>query len=375
VSDTLTRFRWPRYLLVLACLGGMLSACEAPMPAARELWAYYPWWMREAWREQGFGAYTRLLFFEYRLDGDGNIVAPPEHERVWPALRAATQERWIALDRTVTLFARDDFERLFTREPARARLLVQALALAEEADGLQLDIEIFSEVTPAALSGYREFVQRLSGQLRRAASPKTLSAFLTVGGAQSLYDAATASGLDALVVQGYDAAWEGSRAAGPVAPLRGRGAVTWERGLDDALRLGVARERILFSVPFFGYEWPTISARPAAATRGTGRTITFSAVDAQRLPAIRIDAQARIARFGTRRHLASGAPYYVFADRDGWWQGWYEDEWSLTRKLAFVQRERLGGVAAFAYGYDGGVLAALAARELGLVPAQRRVSK
>jgi spore germination protein YaaH len=176
-------------------------------------------------------------------------------------------------------------------------------------------------------------------------------------------------------VQGYDAAWTGSRAAGPVAPLRGRSAVTWERGLDDALRLGVARERILFSVPFFGYEWPTGSARPYAATRGPGRTTTFAAVDAQRLPAIRIDAQARIARFGARRHLSSGAPYYVFADRDGWWQGWYEDEWSLARKLAFVKREGLAGVAAFAYGYDGGALSGLAARELGLATAQRRVSK
>jgi spore germination protein YaaH len=56
-------------------------------------------------------------------------------------------------------------------------------------------------------------------------------------------------------------------------------------------------------------------------------------------------------RHGTRRDPASGSPYYVHRDAEGWVQGWFEDGESLAAKRAFIARRGLGGVAYFPLAY------------------------
>ena len=349
-SVLLSGLRW-------AAIGGSATpATGADEPAPRpQVWGYYPWWLGDHWRSRELSLYDRLKFFEVEIDAEGRLGRRNGWPQRWEGLQAAARERGLPLDVTVTLFNAARFEHIFTSPQKRRRLVVELLQLAVGVQGIHLDVEIFDAVSAEALSGYRAFCAELRSGLDHQRGSKALTAFGVMGAAVDLYDRATLARFDHIVVQGYDAHHLASPRSGPVAPLRGPYGVTWERALEHYLGLGAPRHRIVFGVPFYGYEWPTESAAAGARTLGKGREITYSVLDARLLPDIRIGARSQAALHGLRRDPASGSPYYAYQEpAGGWRQGWFEDEASLAAKFEFVKQERLGGIAIFPVGYDGG---------------------
>lgn len=328
-----------------------------------ELWGYYPWWLRDHWRKRDLSPYTGIYFFDVGIGDDGALAERRGWPDDWQALQSSTRTRGRTLQLALTLFGVQRFERVFADAGRRRRFCAQALELARGCDGLHLDIEVFEAVSAPALAGLRECCAVLRRGLRELPSRPALSAFGVMGARSDLYDPATLDSFDRVVVQGYDSHHPQSEQAGPVAPLRGPYAITWESALAHYLKLGARRERLVFGLPFFGYEWPTASDVVGSAVRGRGTEMTYALSDPLRLPRIPINASQRVATFGLRRDPASGSPYYVFRDADGGWhQGWFEDETSLAAKLAFARRERLAGVAVFPIGYDDGAFDALLKR-------------
>jgi spore germination protein YaaH len=141
--------------------------------------------------------------------------------------------------------------------------------------------------------------------------------------------------------------------------------MTWPKALAQYLGMGWPREKLLFSLPFYGYEWPVESDAPRAATTGMAQTVTFAPVDAQVLPDIRLNAQQQAQRHGLLRDAGSGSPFYRYQDEQGQWrQGWFEDDVSLAAKLAWLREEGLAGAAVFPLGYDAGAFDTLMARSV-----------
>lgn len=366
--------RWPSRSLLL---GGVLAAAVALATAfvvAREpgpssgparplVWGYYPWWLGDHWRAFDLRLYDGLRFFEVEIDDEGQLAQRNGWPQQWQPLRDAAHAQRLPLEVTVTLFSAARFEKVFADPARRRRLLVELLRLATEAPGIHLDIEIFERLSGPAVSGYRDFCAQLRAGLRKLEPPVALSAFGVMGAAVDLYDAATFSHLDQIVLQGYDSHHRTSAQTGPVAPLRGPFPITWESTLAHYLALGAPRHKIVFGLPFYGYEWPAESAGVGARTLGQAREISYALLDARRLPTIRIGAREEAARHGLRREAASGSPYYAYQEpKGGWRQGWFEDEVSLAAKLEFVRRERLAGIAVFPVGYDNGAFDGLLRR-------------
>jgi spore germination protein YaaH len=345
----------------LAALWSPTTRSASPDAAAPrpQVWGYYPWWLRDQWRVRELSLYDRWMFFEIEIDGDGQLTQRHGWPQRFEALLATARTRGLPLEATATMFDASRFERVFTHPERRQRLVAELLRLTtgpQAAQGIHLDIEIFDRVSPAAVDGYRAFVADLRAGLNLLPTPaRSLTAFGVMGGVVDLYDAATLQRLDQIVLQGYDSHHLESRRTGPVAPLRGPYAITWQTTLAHYLRLGATRQKILFGVPFFGYEWPSESATPGARTLGRGREMTYALLDARLLPNIRIGARAQAEIHGLRRDPASGSPFYAYRDATGIWrQGWFEDEQSLGEKLDFVREQRLAGVAVFPVGYDDG---------------------
>jgi spore germination protein YaaH len=122
------------------------------------------------------------------------------------------------------------------------------------------------------------------------------------------------------------------------------------------VRQGVPPARIVFSTPLYGYEWPTVSGEPRAATRGPGAIVTFAPLPSALLPDLRVSALARAVEHGLRREPETRTPWYAFKDGSGWRQGWFDDAASLAPRLDFVRAGGYRGVALFVLGYDGGLV-------------------
>ena len=253
----------------------------------------------------------------------------------------------------MSLFGKATFSALFSNPQARARFAAELAALAREADGIHLDVEVFESVGGAELGGFRSFLAELRTALD-APPRKVLTAFVSAGG--DLYSEKELGLLDAVVLQGYDAHWREGPTAGPVALLQAESRAAWRPAAEALSRHGVPPGKIVFSTPLYGYEWPTVSGESRAATRGVGSIITYAPVPSSLLPDIRTNALTRSAEHGLRREPVSGAPWYAFRDEEGWRQGWFDDAASLRPRLDFVRNGGYRGVALFVLGYDGGAL-------------------
>ena len=231
------------------------------------------------------------------------------------------------------------------------------MASQEGVAGLQLDFEIYSFVKPETITRYRSFVSELSKRLKQQSVPKSLSIFFPMGAESQLYDEETLAQVDHLVLQGYDSHWKSGKTAGPVAPLNGEEAVTWKKAVAMGQTLGVPKERLMLGFPLYGYEWPVKGAKKRSATAGEGLSTTFVLHSGGAVPDVRFNVQDQVKRYGASHDPASGSSYYQYKKNNGqFFEGWFEDWWSLRQKSEYLVDERLGGIAFFLLGYDDGQL-------------------
>lgn len=323
------------------------------------VFGYHPYWLEDRWRSYAFNEIDKLFFFEIEAGGNGTLQARHGWPDRWEPLLQQARNTSTPIVPVVTLFNREAFIELFSSASARQRFRDEILAMIADAgaDGVHLDAEVQQSVPEAARSGFTTFVGQLQAEMRRRHSGAILSLFGPAFDRADVFDeAALAEVVDYIVVQGYDIFWRGSEQTGPVAPLRGWQGNNWESIVDRYLQLGVPPEKIIMSVPFYGYEWPTESDAPGARTRGRGQTISYAPVASERFSAIQVSARDRAAQHGLQRDPQSRSPYYVYQDSTGWHQGWFEDAESLAAKYDFIKRRNLGGLAVFPLGYDDGEL-------------------
>ena len=117
--------------------------------------------------------------------------------------------------------------------------------------------------------------------------------------------------------------------------------------------MGISRNQLVMSTPYYGYEWPTEHGEIGSPTVAMGRTISHSPI-ADIAPEFGLSALELYTLHGLRRDPESGAAFYAFQNDSVWIQGWFDDEQSLTMKYDYVKDNRLGGVAIFPLAYDRG---------------------
>lgn len=314
---------------------------------------YHAYWAGDAWRSYPLDALTELFFFEIEAARDGGFLDRHGWPERWQAMVEQARAAGAQVTPTISMHDAAAFDTLFADDRAIARLVDNVMSLLTQTPGLagvHLDFEVFRPVPAAARDGYTAFVARLASRLRELDPKPSLSVFTLAFDDDDVYnERALAEVADFLVVQGYDFHSRADARAGPVAAVRGWGRLNWEFVVDRFVELGVPPRRIVMAVPLYGYQWPTESDEPGAATRGPAVIAPLTAPRGV-LPELP-RAWEQAAQHGVRRDSVSGSPYYAYRVDGGWVQGWFEDRESLAAKYAFARRRGLGGVALFPLAY------------------------
>lgn len=299
---------------------------------------YHPYWVGDAFLSYDWALLSMVAWFSLELDGAGQITNA--HGWPWTALVAEAHAQGVKVLITATLFNASAIDALLASPGNRAAAIANLVAQVQAGDagGVSIDFEGVPHARKADLVTFL-------GELRAALLAALPDPVLTIAtpavdwGDAFDYDQLAAN-CDYLAVMAYDYHWSGSANAGPVSPLGGWGTYDVPWTVNDYVTWGAPREKMLLGVPYYGYEWGTVSGAAGAATTGSGLARTYA------------QAAGDAALFGAVWDAPSSTPWMAYQDPT-WFQTWYDDGVSLAAKYDLVRSEGLAGVSVWALGYDG----------------------
>ncbi len=306
----------------------------------REIFGYHPYWMGTAYQNYNYSLLTTIAYFSAEVTSTGYIA----NLHGWPNrdLINGAHANGVRVVLVATLFDSDAISRLLSSASYRTRLIKNLLQQVENAsaDGVNID---FEGVPSTQRNNLVTFMRALTDSFHAHIPGSYVTMATPAVNWRNAFDyARLAHYTDGLFIMGYDYHWKNSSSAGPVSPLAGWGTynVTWT--VNDYLRAtGGDGSKIILGLPYYGYEWPTVSGTPGASTRDSGSSARYS------------EAEPKAEKYGKLRDSVSKCPWYRWQVSGGWYQGWYDDSLSLSAKYELAINKNLKGVGIWALGYDG----------------------
>jgi len=329
------------------------AAATAPS-VARRVYGYLPYWESIDLANYRWDLITDVIAFSVNISAtDGSISN--SHSLPGAALVEAAHAHGVKVHLGATLFNSSGGSEIATflaSSSARSTAVQQLVALAP--DGVNLDFEF---VPSGSRDAFTSFVQQLHAAMP-AGSELTLAMPPTVS--WSGYDnAALAASTERLLMMDYDFHYGGSN-AGPQAPLTSGG--FWSASVTSAVD-GFLTEApapaLALGVPYYGLDWPTVSAAPGASkvSGGSASTVLFR------------DAFAKFSLYGRLWDSPSQTPWYEYSVSGQEHEGWVDDGQSLALKYQLVNAKNLAGIMIWALGYDNGRTESWTAIQDAFVPA------
>ena len=310
---------------------------------SREVFGYLPYWAYNSYPVLNYNLLTTIAYFGVDINGSGNIT----NFHDWPAagLINEAHSHGVRVVLTVILFSGTEIATLLSSSTNRTNLISNLVTQVQtaNADGVTID---FEGVPGSQRSNLTTFMTELSTAFHSAIPGSFVTIFSPAVDWSNAFDYFNiAQVTDGMVMQGYDFHWRTSPIAGPVAPLTGGPTwgtynVSWT--VDDYLfKTFQDNDKLILSVPFYGFEWETPDASLAAPTLGPGATLFY--------PVAYSNAQ----QYGRLWEPESQTPWYNYSSGSQWYQGWYDDSLSLALKFNLVNQTDLKGIAIWALSYDG----------------------
>jgi spore germination protein YaaH len=329
-------------------------------PVKKEVLGFLPYWVLPEADKINLNLVTAVSYFGLDVDAGGNIIKSDTTGKplqAWTSLqndpnfekfvkRAKNNKTKVYL--TIKCFDQSAIVALVTNDAARKNFISNAMYLlnAKSFDGINLDFEYIGTPSEQARDGFSLLVTNLNKEMKRQ-YPKaelTVDTFVDAASKTRINDVAVlAANSDALVIMGYDFHTPNSDTAGAVSPMQGGGYSLF--GFLSSYLEKAPPEKIILALPYYGYDWPVVSAsnKQVTGTRADVRILTYAdIINSSKGAQINWDNDAQ-------------SPWYVYKDLDTKQNRivYFENTRSLGVKYDFITQKNLKGVGIWALGYDG----------------------
>ncbi|MBT3617671.1 MAG: T9SS type A sorting domain-containing protein [Candidatus Marinimicrobia bacterium] len=304
----------------------------------KEIFGYHPYWMGTAWQNYNYNLLTTIAYFGAEATATGDL----SDLHSWPVSGLINMAHANGVDvvLVVTLFNSSSLTTLLSSNTNRQNLINNLITQVQagNADGVNID---FESMPSSQKQNMVTFITDLTAAFHSSIPGSQVTLAMPAVDWSDGWDyLALAQNSDGLFIMGYDYHYSGSSTTGANAPLTG-GSYNVTNTINTYLNeTGGLAEKIILGCPYFGFEWPATSGSPGASTTGTGSAKFYS-------------AQEPLAQsYGKLLDTGSQTPWYRYQNPD-WYQGWYDDSLSLSKKYDFALQNNLKGVGMWALGYDG----------------------
>jgi len=332
-------------------LNNINNSLNAKKPAAcnltHQVYGWHPYWVGTAYNNYDFNLLSTFSYFSYELNpatGNYNSI------HSWKTSNSITmaQAAGARVELCVTNFGSTNNNTFLTNSTARQTLIDSLISLLayRNADGVNID---FEGVSGSNRNDLTSFMIQLSTQLKAARPGSTVSMATFSVDWNNVFDFAVLSNyVDQFIIMGYGYYYSGSSVAGPTDPLYS--GTLWSsynliRSIDYHLKEGVPKNKLLIGLPYYGYEWETVSNTVTSNTTGNfSSSRTYSYVK-----------NNTSGNYSNRQYdYQSETPYYIYNTGSNWRQAFVCDEQSLAKRYDVVKQLEIAGIGIWALGYDAG---------------------
>lgn len=313
-----------------------------------DFYGYCPYWINtDAYNNFRFHLLTHIAYFSVSVDTLGNLGSIPNSNR-FTILYSLSHERGVKVHMTFTLFGSSNVAKFLNKASSRQNAIAGISQMVSNygLDGVNIDFEF---VTSSVKDSFSKFINDLYYVLLNHPDGRK-ELYIAMPAVPPWYPgydyAYLSSRSDGLFIMGYDYHYSGSSVAGPVSPSIPSGFWgSWATAstIRSYISYGADRKKLVLGLPYYGFDWPTVSSSIGSNTRGSGSAVLLK------------NALVNAGTYGRLWDTYSLTPWYrYYAEGDGWHQCWYDDSFSLYLKFTQVRDSSLKGVGCWALGYDDG---------------------
>lgn len=311
----------------------------------RNYYGYCPYWIDTSYYNYfQMDLLTHIAYFAVDIDpATGNLGSLPNASRFY-RIRDQGHQAGIEIHMTYTIFGSTSVSTFLNNATARQNAIngISNFMTNYGIEGANIDFEY---VTSSVRDSFNVFMNDLAFALwNHGGGRKSLyMASIAVPEWYPGYDIAyLSSHTDGLFIMAYDFHWSGSSVAGPVSPCVPSsfwGQYCAQKAIGSYIQYGADTAKILLGIPYYGYDWPTVSQDIGSSTTGTGSAVIY------------YYAFQNAITYGRIWDSYSLTPWYRYYT-DSWHQCWYDDSVSLDVKFGMVNDSLLQGAGCWALGYD-----------------------
>jgi spore germination protein len=337
-----------------------LNSQQPPSSSSKVVYGFLPYWTMNKVALQP--ELTHLGYFALDIMPNGKIRTRTSDEGAEPGYLKLGTDEWFEIikahrgktELVFTQFNNDDITVFVSDSQAHANFIesLDNLLLAYPISGVNIDIEYNGEVSDRLRNGLTDFMKTLNNHLNAKYRDVELSidVYAGAGTGRTIWDIpALEPHTDYFIVMAYDFHRRQSVVAGPVAPLFG-GKDYWDTDINAQLQAFlqvVPKEKLILGVPFYGYEWQTVSRDSQAHTfPNTGATATYDRVQS-------LLKDKNLFKVEEHWNEAALSPYLSYEKDGEIYVVYYENSRSLSYKLDYINQLDLAGIAIWALGYEG----------------------
>ena len=311
----------------------------------KNYYGYLPYWTDTTYFQYfKMNLLTHISYFSVDIDpASGSLGSIPNISRL-NRIRDYGHDWGVRIHMTFTLFGSSGVTSFLNNAAARQAAInnIADLITNYGLEGANIDFEF---VTGSVRDSFNLFINGLSSALwnHLQGRKELYIASIAVPEWYPGYDIAyLADHTDGLFIMAYDFHWSGSSVAGPVSPCVPSsfwGQYCAAKSIGSYKADGAGGSKIILGLPYYGYDWPTVSSDMGSATTGTGSAVIY------------YYAFQNANTYGYLWDSYSQTPWYRYYSVQ-WHQCWYDDSVSLDIKFGMVNDSLLQGAGCWALGYD-----------------------
>ncbi len=318
-----------------------------------EVYGWHPTWMGERWRGYPMQLITTISFFAYMVDPATGGYLNPEDMDMWRTTEmvdSAHQHKTSVL-LSVACSGREQTSLFLSREQSWSTLAdsVARLVQLKQADGVEIN---FQDLSADDRLAFLQFVGQLNTRVRAVvANRSVITIVLPSEDPERVFDLPELHRMaDFLVVQGFEYDQE-DEAKGAVAPMmteQGDGP-SLDRTLRRYAESGLDPEQAVLALPLYGSQWRGTLDPKGYYNQQFDRKVTYEEV--------------------RKLYVATDTTYTLTPNLDPWSmtnnyllefpdstsiECWFDDDYTLSRKIDLALARKLKGVGLWALGYEQG---------------------